>query len=697
MNPRLKQLKNDSASTIENIVSVVNDINSLIHDINNNADAGSPVINDITIDDSNLQLKIDEVSSDTNGFGELSDKITNHGKDILLIADQANQFICVATDTFSRVVDVYVYLNTLGVNNKILDAMTLIYNKCLDIKDYLSTRTDKLTADDIKVTKHAVESYANELQTLTTNYITISDSLSDLAAKSLNVLTIFKNVLAVNTAVGIALSVTKHAEQELVLMNNQPYETTTVEKPLVTENESSSNILDNSLMNKAGIGNIHLKFLKFFPQLFLKSSLISGEFSDYNITNTPDLTPESPNISADFKTLTPDEIEKLPRNLPVQIENVFGQIAFFEDLDTSDDSLQTFYDTIIDPSISFLEFKDLFNNKLYLELLNKFQNDVSSTAIDEYIVSYKKYLQTKMLSTTLHNYAIPADGILYKGEFILNDSLYKGTVNNPNFHMYFNQFFKAKYSEYKKSLNYFTKTEKMKKDYRDLHISDELKIKQQSGNLKIKQMKNGLLTANISNFKYSFKIYEDDIQMYYIEAIVNGIKFVIKDGILVLLYNIKTENSSDIELVIAENRTIFTEYKIDGYLILNNTEHTLSLIDYHENNIKNISLKKDGQEIEQIIEISSEYDADNNDYNITRTTKETDVTTTYISDNPIDRIATNITNIYRAELIKGHLDFTQARIRSIVSSLRHLGYRKVLDDYITLTWDLKIPHPKRGE
>ena len=697
MNPRLKQLKNDSASTIENIVSVVNDINSLIHDINNNADAGSPVINDITIDDSNLQLKIDEVSSDTNGFGELSDKITNHGKDILLIADQANQFICVATDTFSRVVDVYVYLNTLGVNNKILDAMTLIYNKCLDIKDYLSTRTDKLTADDIKVTKHAVESYANELQTLTTNYITISDSLSDLAAKSLNVLTIFKNVLAVNTAVGIALSVTKHAEQELVLMNNQPYKTTTVEKPLVTEKESSSNILDNSLMNKAGIGNIHLKFLKFFPQLFLKSSLISGEFSDYNITNTPDLTPESPNISADFKTLTPDEIKKLPRNLPVQIENVFGQIAFFEDLDTSDDSLQTFYDTIIDPSISFLEFKDLFNNKLYLELLNKFQNDVSSTAIDEYIVSYKKYLQTKMLSTTLQNYAIPADGILYKGEFILNDSLYKGTINNPNFHMYFNQFFKAKYSEYKKSLNYFTKTEKMKKDYRDLHIPDELKIKQQSGNLKIKQMKNGLLTANISNFKYSFKIYEDDIQMYYIEAIVNGIKFVIKDGILVLLYNIKTENSSDIELVIAENRTIFTEYKIDGYLILNNTEHTLSLIDYHENNIKNISLKKDGQEIEQIIEINSEYDTDNNDYNITRTTKETDVTTTYISDNPIDRIATNITNIYRAELIKGHLDFTQARIRSIVSSLRHLGYRKVLDDYITLTWDLKIPHPKRGE
>lgn len=697
MNPRIAQLNTDSATVITNIININTDISNLIQGINNNAESASPVINNIVINSSDLQLKIEEITSDELGFGELSDKIANRGKDILLIADQAEQFICISNDTFSRVVDVYIYLNSLGVNNKILDALTLIYDKALDIKDYLSTRTSNLTISEVIDTKTAVESIETELQTLITDYESVSNSLSNLASKSLNIISTFQNVLAVNAAVGVALSVSKRAEEELILMNNQPYEITEIVKPLVTENERSIKILDNGLMNANGIGNMHLKFLKFLPQLFLEDSLISSEFFDYNIIKKIDLVPKDPKVGNEFRTLSQSEIDTLPRNLPVQLESLFGQVAFFEDLDTSDASLQSFYDTIIDPSITFLEFKELFNDNIYLELFNKFQNGVSSIAIDEYIISYKKYLQTKMLETTLQNYNISSDGVLYDDEFILNDTLYKGDIENLNFHIYLNQFFKTKYSDYNGSLSSFTKIEQMKIDYKDLHIPDTLRLKQQSGNLKIKQMKDGLLTKNISNFDYNFKIYEDGVQIYYAEAIVNDIKFVIKNGVLVLVYNIKTETSTNIELVTSEDKTILTEYKIDGYLINNNAEHTLSLIDYHEDNIKNISLKKDGQEIEQIIEIDSEYDVNAEDYNVTRTIEETETNTTYISNSPVDRIATNITNIYRTELIEDRLDFPQARVRSMVSALQHLGYRKVLDDYITLTWDLGIPHPKRGD
>ena len=205
---------------------------------------------------------------------------------------------------------------------------------------------------------------------------------------------------------------------------------------------------------------------------------------------------------------------------------------------------------------------------------------------------------------------------------------------------------------------------------------------------------NELLSKNIAKFKYTYSIYHDDMQVYYAEIKFKDTTFIIRNNKIVLSYTVKTEGTGDVENISKKDRHIITEYDIINRII-NNTydETTTNLSKIKEESIEVTESKLAGDRIKKNISIISSGDDGSRVIDSVTTSTKTHVT--FISDNPIERISTNITNIYRDELLAGRMDFSQARINSIVSSLRFLQYRTTLENFIDLTWDMGIPHPPR--
>ena len=83
----------------------------------------------ISLTDTQIPLVISELSvidietmnnSMITELGTFSDLIIQRGKDILLLADQAQQFICVANDAFDRVVDTWNWLTSRDMESTII-------------------------------------------------------------------------------------------------------------------------------------------------------------------------------------------------------------------------------------------------------------------------------------------------------------------------------------------------------------------------------------------------------------------------------------------------------------------------------------------------------------------------------------------------------------------------------------------------
>jgi len=676
MTPSVQKLLTDTDAKIATLDALIASTNLNIDQINSNSDVGS------------TNIVKNNVSTDNIS--------TNYLIDLLLIADQSNQFICVANDTMSRVVDVFLYVNSNTINTTVNSDITNLIVKQQELVTYLDTRLSNLTIDDVNITISSINTIQLEIDNLFNSLVTKLYNLQNLVVKTLNVLDVFQDILGVNAAVGVALSVSKQAWEELKIMSLLEYDHTVTTTPMVESTEILNDIESSTFINDAGLGTIHTTFLKYFPQLFLKEKLYKGSIYDYLVINDVDLVPTSPVLDSNYGKLTSSEILNIQRIDPVQLNIIFEQIAFMENLDLSDITLQTFYDNIPFPTIAFDEFKASFSTIEFLNIFDKFNHGLSSSALLEYIQNYNIKLQYSMIQSTLDLFYLTKDGIAFMDEMVIGESIFVGSYD-INFSTYVNQFLREQFEVFKGTSTNFNRKNTLRDEYKTASITKDLVLEQQSGKIKIKQFKDSKLTKNVSTMDYKYIKYSDDIQIYYIEGTINNINFLIKDQTLTLYYNIVSENKSNLEFVVSEDRKILTDYSMSGYLINGlNTEHQLNLIKLIEDNNKISSLKAVGQEIKEVIKLFSEFDSVSNKYTLTNQVTKTETDTTFISDNGRDRIATNVTNVYREELINDRLSFSQARVRSIVSSLRHLGYRKVLDDYITLTWDSNIPHPKRG-
>lgn len=642
-----------------------------------------------------------DLTAGTNtSFGALSDKILQSGKDLLLMADQANQFICVSNDSFSRVVDIFLYLKQKGfetdIKNQIIGMETLID----DLNTYLTGQVGITSTVDASTAQTQANTLNNlittELNTIETNFV----SVNALFKKSVDILKIFQNVLSVNATVGIALSVTKHAWEELKIMTLLDYQITVTEDPLVNTTADSTVLTENTLFPTT-IGDQYLKALDFFSKVFLDSQTIIAGVKKYKVINKKDLVVDALTVDSSFGPLLNEAIQSTTRANPDLLNSVFGDIAFVESLDLSDATLTTYYNTLVSPAITLDEFLAEFSSLSFTTLITKYSGGITSDVVSEYITNHKSYLQYLMVKQVVNSANLNTLSFSYDEPMITDGEVFDDSANLSSlFSTEVVTYLKSLRSDYSVQQAYFDRIDALVSDYHVYNQTKPLLHTSQSGEISILEYNMGeidVLSKVLSKFKYNYSVYQDDLQIYYAEVKINDNMFVIRNNRMILSYQIKTENATDVEYVTKEDRHLILEYGLSGYLA-NNTYDTpqIELVDYKEETEEIIESKLLGDEIVNLISVSTSYNDVNSLYTISKDVTTTTTNTTYISDNPVERITTNITNIYRDELLNNRMDFSQARINSIVSSLRFLRYRDELENYIDLTWDMNIPHPPRA-
>lgn len=648
----------------------------------------------------NTAVMKDLTAGTNTSFGGLSDKILQSGKDLLLMADQANQFICVANDTFSRVVDIFLHLNSKGfetdIKNQLLNLETLIDN----LNTYLISQVGITTNAEAVAAQAEANTLNNlitdELSSIETNFIDINNLFRD----SVQALSIFQNVLSVNATVGIALSVTKHAWDELKIMTLLNYETTVTEDPLVNTTADSTILTENALFPTT-VGDQHLKALQYLSKVFLDNTTVVAGVKKYKVFNKKDLVPELLTVDPSFGPLLNEVIQSTTRANPDLLVPLFGDIAFTESLDLSVQTLTDYYNTLVDPQITLETFLGEFTSPEFTTLLAKYSAGISSDVVSEYVTNHKLYQQYLMVKQVVQDARLNTLNFAYNEAMILDGEVFDNSANLSSlFSIEVINYLKTLRADYALQQAYTDRVDALTSEYQVYNQAKTLLHTSQSGEISILEYNIGevdVLSKMLSKFKYSYSVYQDDLQIYYAEVKINDNMFVIRNNRLVLSYQIKTENATDVEYVTKENRHLILEYGLSGYLTNNSYDSPqIELVDYRESTEEIIESKLIGDEIVNIIDASTSYDSISGLYTISKDVTTTTTNTTYISDNPVERITTNITNIYRDELLNNRMDFAQARINSIVSSLRFLRYRDTLENYIDLTWNMNIPHPVRS-
>ena len=158
----------------------------------------------------------DNLVSTINKFNEV---ITARGMDIVLLTDQADQFVCNAIDAFDRLIDI----RTFCIND---DLMLVIDNKFRQIKE---TYLDKFYYNAVSVTydgsediiafNEAIYKMYNEFSKLL-DFINQNIIMINLSYSSLDN---FSQILKVNTTVGTALSVSSKCWNLAIKLNKNNY------------------------------------------------------------------------------------------------------------------------------------------------------------------------------------------------------------------------------------------------------------------------------------------------------------------------------------------------------------------------------------------------------------------------------------------------------------------------------------------
>ena len=77
-------------------------------------------------------------------------------------------------------------------------------------------------------------------------------------------------------------------------------------------------------------------------------------------------------------------------------------------------------------------------------------------------------------------------------------------------------------------------------------------------------------------------------------------------------------------------------------------------------------------------------------HKILGTIESSKTTTSYITDNPVVRIATNVANVYRKLLLENKLGYNDARYKAIIHTLQYLNFKNSFNHIIDESWRLEV-------
>ena len=637
-----------------------------------------------------------------NYINSFNDMLTNRGIDIVLLSEQADTFVCNSIDAFDRLIDIRSYCIDDTLMSKLLKRISDLKIHYIDKLSYSVLVTDNTThiAFDNDETFDTVNNAFFNMFTELNLIINEIDAYTGLVSLANGSLDNFSKILRVNTTVGTALSVSSKCWHLAIKLNKNNYKTTasTEEQNIISEKQSFANYpIDNfpqfPKYIKMDLINKYIDELDFLNiSNNIKINLTGGDYLETIVTTDTAVTEIS---DPGFNLARP-----VASDLDVEIDKFFGQFdtLVFENIVKNSFIMNNYEDikkALNDKDIVLAA--EVLTDDIVLENYLKLGYNLKSCLID----NLKSYLTVKNDHNTIHKYYV---------------NKYYGLNSYPEYStigLKFEQY--VPIGLFDNAWLYSVALSNNKNDALNIY-----KLIEDAGS----NIYDSLWADKLLNYKnlmykqllgYTSKTEHKIITLYHRTS--SGTTTLLKrvEVNWNIVYNILENAGGLINQIgpitratdfIFKYKNEITFYLSDRYLNLDNPLYTdtrtfafygkydISLgvrkwIWFSLNEEKRLTDGYEGKlDIFNSL-ISSARDGDK--VFITGPVSIQHIETSYITDNPVIRIATNVANIYRELLIDGKIGYNDARFKAIFYTLKYLRFKEAFDAIIDRSWELDIP------
>jgi len=652
-----------------------------------------------------LTSGLSSLSSGTvsESIGAFANYMINHGKDMILVSDQADQFICIANDTFSRIIDVYATLQK-DFSTPFVPIIASAISKVNDISVYIQSQIAGAANGTIVIAD--VQTEVNRLNVISQDsYNNIVKTVTDTSAiylESFNILNQFKEVLKTNATVGIALSLSKTGYKFLVRMTQLHWAINIVEPDDIVFTKSGT------LASAADSTVYPIEFLEKTDNLkkiaagaFLEAESFKIPGGTIRISQNQNKKDSKGKLPKSLKL--PDTLEKLKLSMDPNVivkskftnfDHIFEAITFAEYLTSSnkltDAALTTYHATLDNSAPKLAEFLAEFSD--IKKHVPTYSGGTSAPIIAVAIPAHKSNFNFNLVNNLIANYRdtsfeytkLNVDHLdFFNGKSILKSASY-------------NKYIKDIFDSVKTSADFLTTKNGYITIYDAAYQIEPLNVVTTSGTTRVSMFtgegEEEKLNELFANFHFKLTKYVGKHGLVYAEGEVAKHKFIFANGKLYMSFDVSKLFHPTLTSNLSSVKHIVAGYKVQGYLTMSNDPQTFKFdyLDMVDELIDDdfATGVKSTKNVKSFIKATST----DNVYDYGYTIKEKNATITYSNDyDRVERITTNITNVYREQLLSGEIDFSAARLKSIIGALDYLAYQKKFDDYIELTWDSGIP------
>lgn len=568
-----------------------------------------------------------------NDLYDLNELLTTRGKDILIMADQANIFICVGLDSVERLIDTYLY--SMKAEEDLVPIVSNLNNQLM-----------------VAPNEENVTLTLNNLETRLSN-------LSTACKKGVQIVDVYKDVLNVNTTVGITLSVSPRALKNLEKLGQSNYKTITTDLGNTITSNTSTTLESNELCWPIIIDSK--------SQILLAMISCLSDTSNYNevrIFNKKD------QLTLDLHS---ELINLQPLPIPDVLVSRYNTTAFYNSLNIDNIlneidvrfSVANDFEFTKEEVLAYIpeleNFKSQVINGLLINNYVEYYNDLKQNTFNTLLISslHETIGYTSNLNENIvfrpqdSQILLPLDLI----NNILNIEYYNYMMNNDLFQMVSEQF------------------------------PNEINKVSQSGEIQVYLGDNVKIDKMLKKYKYHYTVYKDLLNIRHGIFQIAGYNIVYTNNKLYV--DLKhSETIGPFELRELFEHDLSVIYDLVGLFDdgIQNTTITANTFSGRTKYTKHIV--SEYKVIDKTIERSTQL---NNNVVVTSSSNSTEKVTQWITNNRVESTSTMIATQYRLEVHEGRLSSTEARNKSMLLAIRTLGLREKLESFINETWLAEIP------
>jgi hypothetical protein len=609
-------------------------------------------------------------------FNYLKWRITERGSNMLLMADQAQPLICVALDSFSRVIDLYQYIGYQFFVDMDKDLLHICDSKIIDIKKEID---DKLESVDINSAIYYDDSINSDISAcnafIETKIVILDDtcnSIISLVYDANIVLDKLSDVLKVNSIVSITLALTDAAIKISNIMGEGAYST------VETNEDSTNEVIVPSLSEYDHyLNEVHPDFI-FYQYSNTTGNvkmgdtqyIFGGSDNSYEINKPDEIAPLMiSKISSDLYDET-----LISNNIEITEQDVLDYAILKSLSEEETSSVLESFNNILIPIVKYhsentyiKELNKLKNNKQQVELLDKL--NIQYNQPEQIIQSETFELRFKEVDISTFKDDDAIDINIYYLQDIINSKL-----NNI-------QLSSLRENDDNLKIKYYHRVG----EFTISRVTDD-------GINQLKKIKYSYYTAEnlLNTFSTSLTIFDpidtplvytlsNNTLTYDTRSFYNIEDYIVPDG---FVREILDSNENKITNTIiykdisntfgADNQIYYEPIQMKGIFQSN----------YYDaiNKLKIITITKyEYTSIEKINDIDN--------YVISEDINTHTIKMDYKQHNVVDTIATNVSYLYRKAIVEKKIDFMQGRTSAIITSIKHLGFRRVMENFIESSWN----------